>query len=168
MTSTQIKELIQLKIEDQSEITAVEHREVELALVDYIDAIKAAIPKIKLLQLDFFAVNRNYSLNTDIPLASVITGAYLMLECKVANNGFVPGDTVTAPTPYPADSGRTAAHGMAVQYNNASTQSVKIVVNDQLTLMTAFSAISNAPGSNIVISGSATSNWVVKVFINYV
>jgi len=168
MTSTQIKELIQLNIADQSEITALEHREVELAIVDYIDNIITTIPKIKVLTFDVFSVDRNYTMATDIPANSVITGVLLMLECKVANNGFVVGDTVTAPTPYPADNGRTSAQGMAVQYNNFNPEVLKIVINDQLTIMTAYSPTGGATGGNVLISGSATSNWVIKIFINYV
>lgn len=168
MTSTQIKELIQLKLASDSEIAALEHREVELALVDYIDGLVASIQKIKALKLDFFAVDRNYSLPTTLPVGAVIMGVTAMLECRVANNGFVVGDTVTAPTPYPNDSGRTAAQGIGVQYNGSSNDTVKIVISDQVTIMTPYSAVANAPTQNIIISGSATSNWSIKLFVNYV
>jgi hypothetical protein len=87
-----------------------------------------------------------------------------MLECKTANNGFAVGDIVTAPTPYPVDSGRTAAQGIGVQFNNLNIDTIKVMVNDQIIIMTAYDGTTDAGVSNISIS---TSDWKIKLFVNF-
>lgn len=170
LTITQIRELITTKLANASDITASEHREVENAIVDYLEEITAAtgVVKSKKIILNAFSLDRNYSLNTELPTGSVIMGVYAMMVCRSPNNGFGTGDTVTAPTPYPSDSGRTAAQGIGVQFNNADIDVVYIMVNDQLTIMTPYNPASGAVANNVVLTGTAVSNWSIQLIITYV
>lgn len=164
MTITEITTLIALKFADFTNITPAEHREVEMALLNYV----AALPKVKVLTLDSIpSVDRNYSLATELPVGAIITSAVAMLECKIANNGFSIGDTVTTPTPYPADNGRTAEQGIGLQYSNVNPDSIKAMISDGVTIMTPYSAAPNAIANFMGISGTI-SNWKLKVVVNYI
>jgi len=167
-TLTQIRENVALKLADTSDILAVEHREIETDILDYIEALEATIPKQKVITLDSFTTDRNYSVNTDLAVPKIITSVLVMLVCKTANNGFVIGDVITAPTPYPQDSGRTSAQGIGIQYNNSNPGSIKIMVNDQLTIMTAYNPAGGANANNIIFSGGSTANWAIKLIIGYI
>lgn len=167
ITSTEVREFIALKLPSESEIPAVDHRAVENKIMDYVEQEFAKVTKSKVLYLDVFTTDRNYSVATGLPDGAVIDGVIAMLECKTSNNGFGEGETVTAPTPYPADSGRTAAQGIGVQFNKLDSSSVKIMVNDQVTIMTAYNAAVNANANNVILSGGATGNWKIKLIVIY-
>jgi hypothetical protein len=159
MTKLELIAFINEKLADASLITPEEHRDVEKAIVEFADQ------KTKILKLESFTTDRNYSLDTGISEGNVITRVSVMLECKNNNNGFVVGDHVTAPTPYPADSGRTSAQGIGIQYNGVSK--IRIMVNDQLCLMTPYNSAANANANNVLLSGSATDNWKIKIYVDY-
>jgi hypothetical protein len=167
-TITELRELSNTKFASASDIEAVEQREFNNALFDYLEAIQGSIVKSKVVMLDDFTTDRNYSVATDLTAANQITSVVAMLVCKTINNGFAAGDTVTTPTPYPNDSGRTNAQGIGVQYNNLNPDTVKIMVNDQLTIMTAYNSASGALANNVMFSGGATANWSIKLIIGYI
>lgn len=168
LTIAELRTLAANKLADQSNIRAVEQREVVTAIIDILEAQTATVHKSKVLTLSNFTTDRNYSVATEIPVGSTITGVFAMLECVAVNNGFAIGDRVTAPTPYPSDNGRTSAQGIGVQFNNANSSTVKVMVNDQLTIMTPYSAVALANANNVLLSGGATANWVIKLFVNYI
>lgn len=161
MTKLELIDFINEQLADASNITPDRHRAVELAIVDFVDSYK----RTKILTLESFTTDRNYSLDTGIPQGNIITGVRVMLECKNNNNGFVAGDHVTAPTPYPQDSGRTSAQGIGIQYNGVAA--IRIMVNDQICLMTAYNSSTNAYANNLLLSGGATDNWKIKLYVDY-
>lgn len=161
MTIAEIDALIASNLADFSNIIPQKHRAVSSALLAYI----SLMPKLKVLTLDTIpSINRNYSLATELPDGSTITGAIAMLECKIANNGFSVGDTVTAPTPYPVDNGRTSEQGIGVQYTNVDNSTIKVLVADQVHVMAAYSAALNAPANTFLIT---PTDWKLKVFVTY-
>lgn len=167
ITETQVREFIALKLADDSDITAVEHREVENKIMDFLVQEIAKTAKSKILLLESFAVEGNYSIATGLPVGAVIDSVVAMLVCKVANNGFQVNDTVTATTPYPLDAGRTPAQGIGVQYNNISNDVIKVMVNDQLTIMTAYDPAVGADVDNVRISGTDAAKWSIKLIVGY-
>lgn len=167
MTEAALREFVQLKLGDDSNIEASEHREVENAIIDFIVENLALIAKSVVVSLDSFITNRNYSVPTGLSGSAEITSVVAMLVCKVANNGFFVGDVVTAPTPYPRDGSRTTAQGIGVQYNVATNASVKVMVNDEVTIMTAYNAAPGADANNVSFSGSQSANWSIKLIIGY-
>jgi hypothetical protein len=169
-TITELRELVTTKLGSASDIQASEHREVENAIIDYLEALESSSSnaKSKVVTLDSFTTDRNYSVATGLVSPRVITSVLVMLECVTANNGFVEGDVVTAPTPYPQDSGRTSAQGIGVQFNNINPDTVKVMVNDQLTIMTVYNSGGGALAGNVLFSGGATANWKIKLIIGYV
>lgn len=164
MTPEEVQILIDTNLADASNITPIEHRQVETELLNLIKKV----PTQLVLDLDTFTSNRNYSLNTGLTGVVKITGAYAMLECRVPNNSFQVGDCVTSPTPYPTDSGRTAEQGIGVQYNNSSPDVVRITVSDQITIKSAYNSTGGSSSDILILSGSATGNWRIKVFLTYV
>jgi hypothetical protein len=170
LTLTEIREKVVLKLASASEIQAVEHREIENDILDYLEALEgsASNAKSKVVTLDSFTTDRNYSVATGLASPKVITGVLVMLECVAANNGFSIGDIVTAPTPYPTDSGRTAAQGIGVQFNNTNPGTLKVMVNDQIAIMTVYDSAGGAIANNVLFSGGATANWKIRLIIGYV
>lgn len=167
ITEVQVREFIATKLPSESEIPAVDHRAVENKIMDFVVQELGKVAKSKVLILDSFSVDRNYTISTGLPTSAVIDSVVLMLVCKVVNNGYSLGDVVTSPTPYPADTGRTAAQGIGVQYNNLSNDTIKIVVNDQVTIMTAYNSATNAPANSFIISGGGAANWSLKLIVGY-
>jgi len=55
-----------------------------------------------------------------------------------------------------------------VQYNNVNPSTVKVMVNDQLTIMTAYDSGSGAVANNVIFSGGGTANWSIKLIIGYI
>ena len=162
MTPAEIQLLIEENLASGSAILAEKHREVEMALLGYIKSK----PSVKILTIDSFTTDINYSVNTGLVIGSTISGVIVALECTGAHEGFAIGDIVTASTPYPSDKGRTSAQGIGVQYNsNPST--VKVMVNDQLTIMTAYNPASGAIANTVIFSGSGCANWKIKLYVNY-
>ena len=140
ITESEVRQMIALNLADESDILAEKHREVESKIMDYVVQELKKVEKTKELLLESFTTDRNYSLPTGFPVGAVICRVQVMLVCKNPNNGFVVGEHVTAPTPYPQDSGRTAAQGIGIQYDQVNNASVKVMVNDQVTIMTAYNA----------------------------
>lgn len=167
ITQTEVKEFIALKLPSESEIPARDHREVENKIIDFLVQEIAKAAKSKPLILDSFTTDRNYSVATELPSIAVIDNVTVMLVCKADNNGFVKGDVVTAPTPYPYDAGRTAAQGIGVLYNNLSNSSIKVMVNDQLTIMGPYKSEPGATADPVLISGNGTANWSIKLIVGY-
>ncbi|QGK72852.1 hypothetical protein [Flavobacterium sp. SLB02] len=167
MTEVELRAYVALKLAGDPEIEASAHRDVENAIIDFIVSGLGTVTKSKVLLLESFTTDRNYTIATALPVAAIIDSVVVMLVCKVANNGFSIGDVVTAPTPYPRDSGRTDAQGIGVQYNNLSNGSIKVMVNDQLTIMTAYNSTPNAVANNILISGGGAANWSIKLIVGY-
>jgi hypothetical protein len=152
ITETQVRQFIAEKLPSESDIPAVDHRAVENKIMDFVVQELAKVAKSKELPLESFTTDRNYSVATGLPSAAVIDSVIVMLVCKTANNGFSIGDTVTGPTPYPQDSGRTSAQGIGAQYNNFSNSTIKVMVNDQIAIMTAY---------------NGTANWSIKLIVGY-
>lgn len=167
ITENEVRTFITEKLPNASEIPAIDHRAVENKIMDYLVQEIAKVAKTKVLLLESFAVDRNYTISTGLSISAVIDSVVVMLVCKTANNGFVIDDVVTAPTPYPADGGRTLAQGIGVQYNNAANNSIKVMVNDQLTIMTAYNSAANAPANNLFISGVDAAKWSIKLIVGY-
>lgn len=167
ITETQVRQFIAENLPSESDIPAVDHRAVENKIMDFVVQELAKVAKSKVLSLDSFTTDRNYSVATELPNSAVIDSVVVMLVCKTANNSFSAGDVVTAPTPYPQDSGRTSAQGIGAQYNNFSNSTIKVMVNDQVTIMTAYNGTANAVANNVIISGSGTANWSIKLIVGY-
>lgn len=121
----------------------------------------------KELVLTSFTLDRNYSISTGLNSNYEIKSATVFLKCKIANNGYQVGDIVTAPTPYPTDSGRTEAQGLGVQFNNNDPSVLKIMINIQLTIMKPYTSASGATTDPFIISGSQSSNWSLILDVNY-
>lgn len=118
----------------------------------------------KVVMLTTFAADRNYYVYTGLTFGNTMTSVIAMLVCKVANNGFSVGDCVTAPTPYPQDSGRTAAQGIGVQFNTNDYSVVYIMTNDEMHIMTSFNPQGGAVANNVKIT---PSQWSIKLIISY-
>ncbi|SHG27500.1 hypothetical protein [Flavobacterium johnsoniae] len=167
ITESSVRQFIAEKLGDDSDILATEHREVENKIMDYVVQEFKKVAKSKVLILESFTTDRNYSLSTELPTGSFIDSVVVMLVCKVSNNGFSVDDCVTAPTPYPQDSGRTSAQGIGVQYSNLNPSTVKVMVNDQITIMTAYNSAPNAVANNVIMSGTNLNNWELKIIVGY-
>ncbi|BFM41653.1 hypothetical protein CFS9_02940 [Flavobacterium sp. CFS9] len=167
ITENQVREFIATELLSESKITAMSHRSVENKIMDFVIQEFAKVAKSKVLILDSFTTDRNYSVSTGLPVSAVIDSVIVMLMCKTAIKGFVQGDVVTAPTPYPEDGGRTYAQGIGVLYNNTSNSTIKIMVNDQLTIMGAYKSASGATADPVIFSGGETANWVIKLIVGY-
>lgn len=101
ITETQVRQFIAENLPSESDIPAVDHRAVENKIMDFIVQELGKVAKSKVLSLDSFTTDRNYSVATELPNSAVIDSVIVMLVCKTANNSFSAGDVVTAPTPYP-------------------------------------------------------------------
>ena len=167
ITITQVREFIATKLAGDPVISAKDHRDVENKVLDFIVQENAKLARSIEVTLDVFTTNRNYSVPTGLAASAVITSVMVMLVCKTANNSFYVGDVVTAPTPYPRDGGRTSAQGIGVQYNVATSASVKVMVNDEVTIMTAYNAAPGADANYMIFSGSQSANWSIKLIIGY-
>lgn len=167
ITENDVREFIALKLPSESEIPATDHRAVENKIMDYVVQEFGKVAKSKELLLETWTTERNYSINTGLPAGAKITSVVAMLVCKMMNNDFVVGQVVTSPTPYPADSGRTYQQGIGVQYNEADSSSVKVVVSKQVTIMSAFDPTSGAGTWYVILSGVNTSNWGLKLIVGY-
>lgn len=167
ITENEVRQFIAENLQDASDIPALRHRAVENKIMDYVSQEIGKVVKSKELYIESFTVDRNYSISSGLPANSIISCVIAMLVCKNANNGFAAGETVTAPTPYPTDSGRTAAQGIGVQFNNLSIDSVKVMVNDQITIMTAYNSTSGASANNVIIGGAGTADWNIKLIVLY-
>jgi len=167
MTLTEIRELVATNLADDSDILPSEHRAVENALIDYIEALQASVAKVKILTLDTWTWDRNYSIPTTLAVGSVINSVAVMMECQIVNNGFGIGDVVTASTPYPPDPGRTPPQGIGVQYNNASNSTIKILVSDQVSIMSCYDPTINMTTESIPITGSLCASWKIKLIVGY-
>lgn len=167
ITVNELRQLIALNLASESDIPAEKHREVENKIIDYVVQEFAKVAKSKVLLLEAFTTDRNYSVATGLPSGVKIDSVVVMLVCQIANSGFNVGDTVNASTSYPADNGRTAAQGIGVQYNNVDSSSIKVVVNKQVTIMSSYNSASNATAGNILMSGINMNNWFMKLIVGY-
>lgn len=118
----------------------------------------------KVVMLTSFIADRNYYVYTGLTFGNTMTSVIAMLVCKVANNGFSVGDCVTAPTPYPQDSGRTSAQGIGVQFNTNDYSVVYVMTNDEMHIMTSFNPQGGAVANNVKIT---PSQWSIKLIISY-
>jgi hypothetical protein len=150
-------------------VKAEDHRQVEQDILDYAKEVKDSIPtgviQSNVSMLISWIADRNYNVATTIPEGKTLISVQCFLQCKSANNGFIVGDIITAPTPYPVDSGRTAAQGIGIQFKTDDPTSVKVITNDQITIMTSYNATTNAPGGNISVT---PANWSIRLVILYI
>jgi hypothetical protein len=107
--------------------------------------------------------NRIITNNIDISLYEIIM-VTAQLQCVLSYNGFSSGDIVTSPTPYPTDSGRTAGQGIGIQYRSSSPL-IRVIINDQVTIMTPYS--NNANGGTIFIESFDVSKWNIRLITLY-
>lgn len=166
ITETQVRVFIATQLVGDPPIEADAHRAVENKIMDFVVQEIGKTAKVKSLVLESFTTDRNYSVSTGLT-AGEIQGVTVMLVCKTANNNFSPNDTVTVSTPYPRDAGRTTAQGIGVQFSNVSVSAVKVMVNKEITIMTAYDATPGAEASHIGLSDSETANWSIKLIITY-
>lgn len=169
MTATEIRNLIINYLGSASSITAAEHKSIENALIDYAEATQTQADNLansilslipKKLTIDSFDVNKNYTVATGLDSSKTIMGVIVMLECKTANNGFVVGDIVTAPSPYPVDTSRTSSQGIGVQFING--ENIRVVVNDAVTIMSAYVNGATSTGDLTV----TPSQWKINLYFN--
>lgn len=162
ITETQVREFIALKLPDASEIEATAHRDVENKIMDFVVQEIAKAAKTKVLILESFATDRNYTVSTGLPSVAVIDSVVVMLVCKVVNNGYSVDDEVTAPTPT-----KYGPNGVGVQYNNSSNNIIKIMTSDELVIMAGYNATPGAISNNISITGVDTAKWSLKLIVGY-
>jgi hypothetical protein len=129
-----------------------------------IDDISSVV-KTKIIKLDSWIANRQFTAYTGLPVGSILQGINVFLECKVSNSGYSVGDIVTAPTPYPADAGRTAEQGIGVQFKQSVYDLFRVLVLDQVTIAQAWT--SDGASANHVIIGD-TSQWAIRFVIMYI
>ena len=167
ITETEVRQFIATKLNGVPPIDADAHREVENKIMDFVVQENAKNTKTKVLMLESFSCDRNYSVSTSLPLSAVIDSVQVMLVCKADNNGFVIGDTVTAPTPYFRSGQITTDNGIGVQFNNINNSVIRIMVNDRLVVMTAYNPASGALANCINIIGVDAAKWSIKLIISY-
>lgn len=124
----------------------------------------ANVLKSKVVKLNSWSLDSQFTVFTGFTGSEVIMGMSCFLECTVANNGFSIGDVITAPTPYPADSGRTAAQGIGFQFKESVNNLFRVLVNDQVCVMQAWT-VDGAIANPIFISN--TSQWAIRFVILY-
>lgn len=129
-----------------------------------IDDISSVV-KTKVIKLDSWLTDRQFTAYTGLPSGSILQGINVFLECKISNSGYSVGDIVTAPTPYPKDSGRTAEQGIGVQFNPAAHDLFRVMVLDQVTIAQAWTT--DGATVNHVIIGN-TSEWAIRFVILYI
>lgn len=116
--------------------------------------------------LTSWARDRYYSVPTGLPstATSIISGS-IKLQCKVANRNYIVGDIITAPTPYPTDSGRTAEQGMSLDYWYA-INTVYVHITDGVF---ALYATGTTPGGSTVDSFSVDpAQWNIRIELFYI
>lgn len=146
-------------------IDPTDDRAVRNSIINYLSNISGQTLKSKVVVLNTFQLDRNFSIPTTISDGTTIHSVVVSLICKTANNSFIAGDIVTSPTPYPADSGRTAAQGIGVEYNNSDITSIKAMVNDEVTIMSKYNATGGATAGNLSIN---PAQWSIRLSILYV
>lgn len=124
-----------------------------------------SVVKTKVVKLDSWVADRQFTAYTGLPSGSILQGINVFLECKVSNNGYSVGDIVTAPTPYPEDSGRTSEQGIGVQFKQSVHDLFRVMVLDQVTIAQAWT--SDGATANHVIIGN-TSQWAIRFVILYI
>lgn len=124
----------------------------------------ANVLKSKVVKLNSWSLDSQFTVFTGFTESEVIMGMSCFLECTVANNGFSIGDVITAPTPYPSDSGRTAAQGIGFQFKESVNNLFRVLVNDQVCVMQAWT-VDGAIANPIFISN--TSQWAIRFVILY-
>lgn len=165
MTETQLRTYVSEKLKPG--IEASEHIDVENAIIDFIISQSSLVTKSKIIDIESWTSDRNYSVSTGLLTGFFVETVHVMLVCKVSNNGFIVGDVVTAPTPYLEDGSRTYAQGIGVQFNTGLSNVIKVMTNDQITFMTSYNSASNAVANNIAIKGSETSKWAIRLIVFY-
>jgi hypothetical protein len=123
------------------------------------------IVKTKVVKLDSWVQNRQFTVFTGLASGSVMQAVNVFLECKISNNGYSVGDIVTAPTPYPTDSGRTAEQGIGVQFKGSVHDLFRVLVLDQVTIAQAWT-IDGATANHVIIGD--TTQWAVRFVIFYI
>jgi hypothetical protein len=142
-----------------------------LSMRDYMGNVisTATIPvsslKIATLVLTTFLADRHHSVSTGLPSGSTIINVVAMLKAKATGSStYAIGDTTTAPTPYPRDSGRTAEQGIGVQYNNNNTSVIRVMVTDQVTVIGSYNPASGAICDTLIID---PSKWSIVLTVLY-
>ncbi len=166
-TIAQLFEIIEENIANNVEggIDPLDDRAVRRSIVNFLNNITAPALKTKVVTLGTFQLDRFFQLPTTILDGTTIISVSIFLVCKTANNGFEVGDIVTAPTPYPVDSGRTASQGIGIEFTASDVSNIKIAVNDQVTIMEKYDATPSAPANDLSITAS---QWSIRATIFYV
>lgn len=121
--------------------------------------------KSKVLKLNSWSLDRQFTVPTGFTGSEVIIGINAFIECTTANNGFVVGDIVTAPTPYVEDAGRTAAQGIGFQFKQSEKTLFRVLVNDQVVVMQSWTS-DGATANNFNI-GNPTQ-WALRFIVFYI
>lgn len=129
-----------------------------------LDSIGTVI-KSTVVKLNSWSLDSQFTAITGLASGKVIQGINVFLECTVANNGFAVGDVVTAPTPYPTDSGRTPEQGIGIQFKESVHNLFRVMVLDNVTIAQAWT-VDGATANDIQISN--TSQWAIRFQIFYI
>lgn len=120
--------------------------------------------KNKIIKLSSWSLDNQFTVFTGFTGSEVIMGVSCFLECTTANNGYAVGDIITAPTPYPIDSGRTSSQGIGVQFKESVNNLFHVLINDQICVMQAWT-VDGAIANTFFIT--STSQWAIRLVILY-
>lgn len=157
MNRAEITALIVGKLADASNILPSEHREVELAILEYTDIF----PKIKKVVVSGWVLNKQHSVATGLTEGTIIE-VRALLVCKVASNGYNVGDTANVLNgQYPIDSGRTAGQGISIQTKAGVRVEIYFSIAQQLNIANAFIADATNNGYFYLLP----ANWDIQFII---
>lgn len=159
-TIGQLHNIINVNIANNVEggIDPLDDRAVRNSIVNYLANLNAQTLKTKVVVLNSFQADRNFSIPTTIIDGTTIRSVDATLVCKVANNDFAIGDIVKPPSPY-------VNGGIGIQYKESDITSVKAVVNDEIWILSAYNSTLGAVGSNLMIN---PAQWSIRLTVFYV
>lgn len=121
-------------------------------------------PQVIALLLNSWTKDRQHSISTGLSGVTIL-GVHIMLQCLVANSGYAVGDTVTVNTPELNDSGGRPDQGIGVQYNNNNVSVIRVMTNQEITIMGAWTSDGATNTENAI---GLESQWAIKVIVTYI
>lgn len=121
-------------------------------------------PQILIATLDTFDTDKIYSISTGLPSNALLLDVQIALQCKVPNNNYVLNDITTVNVPEMGDEGGLAAQGIGVQFNPSVPATIRLLVNDQLTIMLGYLA-GDTIASSVFVN---PSEWKIRLVIMYI
>jgi hypothetical protein len=135
-------------------IDPTDDRAVRNSIINFLANLTGPALKYKVVTLTTFLKDNFYTVPTTITDGTTILYASYMLVCKVANNGWAVGDTITASAPDASTS------GMAVKFNSTIT-SVDVLISNNLQSLKKTGLFSD----NFEV---VPAQWSIKITILYV